>query len=233
MTVEAPFNYWGVESQVVTYRRAEELILREIDGVAHDEGGLLKVLPAAVYAGYDPNELSLWCVRRGYYCLPTIELVLLVKQLIGERSAVEIGSGHGALGRALGIPTTDSKMQDRPDISVHYERIGQATTTYPESVEKLTALEAVEKYKPKVVVAAWVTHRFNEKAPEREGNQYGVDEGKLLGKPFVKRYIFVGHERVHRKKPILERKHDTYKGSFLHGRPTDREGNVVWVWDCR
>ena len=58
----------------------------------------------------------------------------------------------------------------------------------------------------------------------------GVDEGKLLGKASVLRYVHVGHERVQREKPILGRPHATYRVPFLHGRSLDREGHVVWVW---
>lgn len=58
---------------------------------------------------------------------------------------------------------------------------------------------------------------------------HGIDEGKLLDKKCVRKYVFVGHERVHATKPILGRRHQTHRLPFLHSRALDRR-NVVWIW---
>jgi hypothetical protein len=210
-------------------REAE--ILSELDAACLTEG-VLRVMPAEFYASRSQDDLMVWCVRRGFYCLPTVELVEFLRAEIGGESAIEIGAGHGALGRALGIPMTDSKMQERADIAEIYRNALQAPISYPPDVEKLTALEAVEKYRPRVVIGAWVTHRYDSKVPERGGNMYGVDESKLLSKKWVRRYLFIGHERVCGQKPILSRRHTTYRFPFLFSRASDPL-NVIWSWKTR
>jgi len=189
-------------------------------------------MPAAFYARWPPRELFIWSVRRAFYCLPTHELVEFIRSQIDCEDAIEIGSGNGCLGRSVGVRLTDSKLQDREDMKARYEHEGQATVTYGADVEKLSALEAVEKYKPKVVLAAWVTHKFNPARPQARGNVYGVDEGRMLDKKFVKKYVFVGNEHVHgesARKPILGRPHATYRLPYNVSRSLDPR-NVVWVW---
>lgn len=192
--------------------------------------GVLQVMPASFYLGLDPNDLGVWCLRRGFYSLPTLELVEFLKGLIGSDSAIEIGAGHGALGRALGIPMTDSHMLGRDDVAEMYRATGQEVATYPADVEKLTALEACEKYRPRVVLGAWITHRYSPDRKDRGGNSYGVDESRMLSKGYLRRYIMVGHDRVHRLKPLLDRRHETHRPMGLVSRSPDREKNAVWVW---
>lgn len=210
-------------------REAE--VLAELDAACLAEG-VLQVMPAEFYARWSQNDLMVWCVRRGFYCLPTLELVEFLRTEIGGESAIEVGAGHGALGRALGIPVTDSKMQERSDIAEIYRSVDQAPINYPPDIEKLTALEAVEKYRPLVVIGAWVTHRYNSKVPERGGNAYGVDEVKLLSKKWVRQYLFIGHERVHSQKPLLSSRHATHRLPFLFSRGSDPL-NVIWSWKTR
>lgn len=189
-------------------------------------------MPASFYAHWPRHELMLWCTRRGFYCLPTHELVEFIRDQIDCEDALEVGAGNGCLGRSVGIPLTDSKQQEREDIKARYEDLGQALVTYGPDVEKLTALEAVEKYRPTVVLAAWVTHRWSRDRPQARGNMNGVDEGRLLDKKSVKKYIFVGNENVHvdqARKPILSRRHETYHPPYLHSRSLDPR-DVVWVW---
>lgn len=232
MTTEMiPFNFHGAEVHRLDTSRESE-ILAELDARCLDDQGQLEVMPAAFYATWPRQELSIWCVRRGLYCLPTHELVDFLREQIGDRTAIEIGSGNGCLGRSLGIPMTDSRQQELEHVEARYTQLGQAIVNYGPDVEKLTALEAVEKYKPQVVVAAWVTHRYDKARPRYRGNMYGVDEGRMLDKKWVKRYIFVGHEQVHgvqAPKPILGRRHETHRLPFLYSRsPEPRD--VVWIW---
>lgn len=224
----APYNWHGSEFRLLDSSRMPQ-ILEELDAACLQDGQL-QVMPASFYAQWPQNDLSIWCVKRGFYCLPTLELVEFVRDQIDCEDTVEIGAGNGALGRAVGVTLTDSYQQERPDVQELYSNeLGQATVPYGKDVEKLTALEAVEKYRPRVVLAAWVTHRFDRQRTDLRGNMHGVDEGKLLGKRFVKKYIFVGHERVHGTKPILSRRHATHRLPFLYSRAFDRR-DVVWVW---
>lgn len=206
----------------------EAEVMARMDKAFMRDAQHLDIVHSDYYKRLPQNDLSLWCLNRGFYCLPTYELIEWLKNEIGYvNDAIEIGSGNGAIGRALGIPRTDSKMQERPKIMALYESAGQGVVKYGADVETLTAGQAVAKYKPSVVVAAWVTHRYDPKAPRREGNMWGVSEEKILSQ--VGKYIFVGHERVHAKKPILRVKHKTYRFPWLVSRSPDPR-NVIWVW---
>jgi hypothetical protein len=224
----APFDWQSAQMGLLDASRAEE-VLTELDAECLKDGRL-QAMPAAFYAKWSQNDLSLWCVNRGFYCLPTLELVDFIRDQIDCENAIEIGAGNGALGRAVGIPMTDSRQQEREDVrELYIKKMGQAVVDYGDDVEKYTALEAAEKYRPRVILAAWVTHRFNPERPQSHGNMNGVDESKLLGKKYVKKYIFVGHERVHALKPILSRRHTAHRLPYLYSRSFDLQ-NVVWIW---
>ena len=227
----APYNYDGSRVALLDQSRREE-VLSELDAACLVDGKL-QAMPAAYYAGWSQNDLSLWCSLRGFYCLPTLELVEFVRDQIDCEDALEIGAGNGALGRAVGIPLTDSFQQEREDVrELYLEQLHQAVVPYGSDVERLTALEAVEKYKPTVVLAAWVTHRFIPARPKLRGNMNGVDESKLLQKKCVKKYIFVGHEHSHSLKPILHHPHTTHYLPYLYSRGFSGR-NLVWVWTTR
>lgn len=172
-------------------------------------------------------ELCAWCVKRSRYCVPTVELVQWLTEQINGRSAIEIGSGMGDLGRALAIQMTDSYAQTAPEMQLYYKMIGQPIVSPPPWVAKHDALEAVAKFKPRVVVAAWVTQLYRE--GELEGSAFGVDEDLLLSQ--VETYIHVGNLDVHGTKRILQRKHEAYQFPFLFSRGFDRSRNVVHVWN--
>jgi len=197
------------------------------------ENGQLRVVPTAFYERFTQDDISGFCLRHGLYCVPTTELVDKINELILEvsptRSGIEIGSGNGALGKALGIPCTDNHMQDDPTIRAYYQSMQQPTVQYGSHVERLDAEAAVERYRPEVVVAAWVTHKFNESDPDRGGNMFGVDEIAMLGK--IKRYIFVGNFYTHQSKPLLGVPHSVHAGEVCVSRSLRPRGNAIVVWD--
>lgn len=229
--MELPFNYLGTLATAELLDGSdEERILAELDQACLDDLGRLKVMPADFYAGRTQLELSIWCVRRGFYCLPTSELIDWLRVRIEDERAIEISAGHGAIGRALGIPITDSRLHENPSIVRHYESIEQGVTRYPDDVERLTATEACEKYKPSIVIGAWVVHRYDPRQHDSQGGVQGVDEFSMLMKPFVTRYIHIGHRRVHGKKPLLRKLAPTEHAlPGLYDRPSD-PGAVVWEW---
>lgn len=207
----------------------EKDIISELDAACLVEGEL-QPMPAAFYASRPRTELSLWCVRRGFYCLPTLELVALLHAFIGRRPAIEIGSGNGCLGRALGIPRTDSFQQAKNEMRLLYESMGQAPVVYGRDVEQMDALMAVQHYQPEVVVAAWVTHRYNKDEHYRGGNYEGVDEAALLEMPSVRHYIHVGALPTHEHKPLRQRQYHRARADFLFSRlplPQDE----LWIWE--
>jgi hypothetical protein len=215
-------------------RQAE--ICAELDALAFDEDGRLRVLPAREYQRHPQADLTVWCVLRGLYCLPTVELVAAVRELLPERwsscqlgAPIEIGAGNGAFGRALGVRMTDSHQQELPEVREYYHYIRQATVRYGVDVERRSAEEAVRAYEPEVVVAAWVTHRYEPERHEAGGNVMGIDEGALLRK--VRRYVHVGHERVHAGKALLALPHRTLRPEGLVSRALDWQKQVIWVWE--
>lgn len=199
-----------------------------LDRLLLDEQGLVRVLPASKLRELDTMDVRIWCHKRAVYGLPSEELVSFLRDRIAGRTAIEIGAGHGALGRALKIPVTDNRMQERPDIRLHYLLTGQPTIAYPRDVVGIDALEAVKKYRPQVVIASWVTQLYDPRDHARGGNAWGVDEGALL-KSGIEQYYFVGATSTHAVKPILQLPHEELSPDWLFGRgaPSDRR---IWVW---
>lgn len=200
-----------------------------VDKLLLDEKGLVRVLPESDLRKLPVELVRLWCHQRAVYLVPSGELIAWLAYRIGGRKAIEIGSGNGAVGRALGIPTTDNRSQERPDIKTLYALTGQPPIKYPDDIEALSALDAIKKYKPQVVIACWVTHLYREDEHERGGNMYGVDEDAVLDSG-IETYIHVGATSSHSQKRILSRPHEEHRPSFLFGRgkPEDR---VIWVWE--
>jgi hypothetical protein len=168
-----------------------------------DDQGVLKIMPASYYASTSNISRGMLGGKYGHYVLPTIELVEFLRSYIGDRSAIEIGSGNGVLAQALDIPATDSYLHDDESIRKYYKALGQVSTPYGRFVERIDGVSAAIKYKPDVIIGAWVTHRWD--STTHDGNYWGVDEDKLLD--FCSEYIFIGNEKVHANKPLW--KHPT------------------------
>jgi hypothetical protein len=192
------------------------------------EDGLLKVVDSAIYDSLPLNHIRLFAHMRGYYCLPTTELVDWLRVNFDLTSAIEIGAGHGALARCLNIPATDSKLQENPEVKLIYQLISQPITNYPKDVIKLDAIEAIKKFKPKVVIGCWVTHLYKEEDSHLEGNLFGIDEEWLLNN--VEKYIIIGNEITHNKKRILKRPHKKFQFPWLFSRSLNPAHNIIYVW---
>lgn len=192
-------------------------------------GQNIRPCAAADLEAIELNEVMVWCVQNGVYQVPTLELIDTLRKLIDGRSAVEICAGNGSVGRALGIPTTDSYVQEDPQLKAYHEAIGQPITVPGEDVERLEAMEAVRKYKPEVVLGTFVTHKWNE--GNKDGSVVGVDEPSILRFSSVKRYIVVGNTYTHRNKPVLRKQHQEIRGNYLVSRATDQSRNRIFVWD--
>lgn len=200
---------------------------RDLAAEVLDGEGRQRVLPAAFYAGTKLEERAVLCVKHGIYGLVTEELVAWIREHIGQRTAIEIGSGDGVLARALGIPATDNKMQERPALRAHYEMHGQAIVNYGPNVETIEGEEAVRKYAPQVIVASWLTHIYRPNAHERGGNMYAPDERELLAN--CEAFIFVGNTSAHAKHPILKIRHLHFEEPWLYSRAV-RGRNFVGIW---
>lgn len=191
--------------------------------------GTPKIMPASYFEATTQVERCAFALKNGIYQLYTTELIEWLKENIAGRTAIEVAAGNGVLGKALGIPATDSHQQADPVIAMTYMLHMQPTVHYGSHVEKLSAIDAVRKYHPQVVVACWATHKWNPKHPEREGNQDGLDEIKLLS--LCETYIFVGNREVHRNKPIWRLRHTRIEPPWLYSRAYNGSPNFIAVWN--
>lgn len=187
-----------------------------------DSEGRLRILPHAFYKTQEVNTVLFFMHQFGIYVLPTLELIEFLRaNIVG--SAIEIGCGNGAIGRALGIPVTDSKLQQEPLIAAYYKSINAPIISYPADVEKLDAEAAIQKYKPKTVVGAFITHKYNGK----NGNMYGVIEEKIIQSA---KYIHVGNNVTHGDKPILKHPHQSLYFDWLITRSVNQEENRIMIF---
>jgi len=193
--------------------------------------GRLKVLPADTYKQFPHEHIIQFAHDHGIYGFPTSELLEFIAEELGasRRNAIEIGAGNGVLSDALAITGTDSMMQSDPRVATYYNLFGQPQVTYGPNVKQLDGNSAVEFYKPSAVVAQWVTHLYNPQEHWREGNMYGVDEARIVKK--VRKYIFVGNDAPHGKKPILSMPHREIRADWIVSRAFDPKLNVIWIWE--
>jgi hypothetical protein len=189
------------------------------------------VVPTAAELDALPRlQLVQWCYQTARYGLVTQELVHFLHEVIGGRTALEVGAGVGDLGYALGIPMTDSAIQTDPVMRMFYVFGGQAPTNPPPDVERIDAEQALAKYKPQVIVASWLTQKFQEGDDTKriQSSVYGADEVALIHG--CETYIFIGNEGPHGDKRILALPHDTYAFPWLWSRAKAPQLNRIWVW---
>jgi hypothetical protein len=195
-----------------------------------DADGRLRLLAAADYDAIEPDALRYWCSVHGRYGLPTAELVAWLRDYIGDRHAIEIGSGYGDLAHSLGIRATDSKVQSRPDVAALYAAMGAATISYPAWVEEIDAVEAVRRDRPDVAIGSWLTHWIDPAlpVPEGGGSVCGIREDLILETGTT--YLMIGNLGVHGHKPIMSRPHEEHALPFLRSRAFRPELERVFVW---
>ena len=106
----------------------------ELDKLFLDENQKLISHPASVFHNIPNEELRVWCHANSIYQLPTTELLEFISENITGK-AIEIGAGNGCIGRALGIPITDSCLQEKNiEVRDYYHRNLQPTIKYPDDV---------------------------------------------------------------------------------------------------
>jgi hypothetical protein len=201
---------------------------RDLTSFAFD-GDRFRVMSAQAWHGTTQAERGMLCTKHAMYCLPTTELVERLQQIIGGRSAIEIGAGNGVLAQALDIHATDNHMQDIPRYRDAYTMLQQPTVRYGARVENLDAHAAVQRYTPQVVIAAWVTHRYDPARHEAGGNEIGVDEDAIIDS--VETYVMVGHTHVHRHKSIWSRPHEIEFPLYVLSRAMSGGKNFIATWN--
>jgi hypothetical protein len=84
---------------------------------------------------------------KGIYCFYSQELIKELCILIGDRNCLEIGAGDGTLMRFL----ADKGIRIHATDNYSWSHIVE----YPETVEKLSAKQALGQYQPQAVICSW------------------------------------------------------------------------------
>lgn len=214
-----------------TISKPPPMILNQLNDLFSPEGVIVPVSYKEVVK-FAPNALAWFCAKNAIYGIITTELIDYIKPLIEGRVAIEIGSGAGTFGRALGIPVTDSFQQmDHEEAKAFIRSYGGALIKYGEDVEKFDAVEAVKYYKPEVVIASWVTHKYYPYAHKLGGNEHGVAFDQLF-RYGAKKIILLGNEATHRNNPIMKDKKYRVVAKqepFFLSRSTKRKKNRLYI----
>lgn len=227
-------NVLGV-SQTITSQS-----ILEIEELLISDSNLLNVVPAERLSKFTQKQIQYFCMRYGFYSIPTKETIDFIKEEIGEhQKVIEIGSGNGVYARELDIIGTDNFMQDPrkaakfSGVADEYAKNGQEVVPYGDNVQEYDGRDAVRKFKAEVVVCSWVTHKYNRTKHHLGGNMYGVDFNWILDRAHVKKVIMVGNKTVHKNNPIMERPHREYTlDGALISRASIPDDNRIFVWDC-
>lgn len=204
--------------------------IRDIAGDVLDPvTGRFQILPASFWAGTTRPERAYFGTQNGIYSFPTVELAEYLRDIIGDRKAIEIGAGNGVLAETLGIIATDSFEQAKFSTRMYYEAAEAQTVPYGRDVRRITAFNAVRKFRPQVVLGCWVTHKMNIQAFQPTGHARGIDEEDILD--HCEQYVFVGNEKVHENKKIWERPHTIEYPDFVYSRANNGAREFVAIFE--
>lgn len=134
--------------------------ISELEELTGATAGMIRPIPSAEVEKFSFSVLRLFLHKYGLYTMPTVELIEYLAGIIEGKKAIEIGAGMGIIGRSLGIPVTDNKMQQWPQIKAHYDRMQQPTIQYPLDIIEMDAIKAVKHYKPDIVIGSYITHKW-------------------------------------------------------------------------
>ena len=220
-----------------------EINLRDVDPIrvmeladmlrGGDKNGLFAPIPWSEIKDDTPDTLNVVMQANGLYTFPTQELIDFLRQEIDDdpayepHTAIEICAGTGWIGRTLGIPITDSHMQERPDIRAAYIDQGSMPIIYPTDVEKLDALTAVRKYNPEYVIASYCTHLYGT-GSLKSGNSFGVDTRWIV--QHCHRFYHIGNDDIHSRDPIMQRPHKRLQFDWLVTRGNSAHARI-YVWE--
>lgn len=194
------------------------------------EDGTIECMPYEYWAQFPSLAVTAWANKRGYYCLPTTELIEWLTDRIAGRYAIEVASGSNGLYRHLGITGTDSRMQADPVIAMLYAMSGQKITEPPADVKTIDANAAVRELEPQVVVASWLTEYVSDEdvAAGRSGSMFGAHEEEIVNS--VEEFILIGATGTHGGKRIMDMSHEEHEFPWLVSRAVDPSSNRIWTW---
>jgi hypothetical protein len=196
-------------------------------------GMMIRPLPYAEIAGDTPDTLNMVMQALGLYTFPTTELTDWLRSQIDDdpelepHEAIEICCGTGWIGRTLGIPITDSRLQEREDIRKAYLSQGAVPISYPMDVEPLDALSAIRKYEPEFVIASYCTHLYGT-GSLKSGNSFGVDTRWV--RSHCRRFYHIGNDDIHGRDPIMKLPHQRLSFDWLVTRG-DASKARIYIWE--
>lgn len=208
--------------------------ITELEKLMIMEDGSIRPILFRETARFTQEQISTFCVLYGLYQFPTIELILWLRNEIGDLSeAIEIGAGNGCIGRSVGVRMYDSKVQEEPEMRAHYQSLGQPIITYGKDVIKMDGLAAIIATRPKVVLGCWITGK--KKGGVRISDVVGVEEERMF-KHGVTKYIHVGNLNTHLTKPIMQKANGlgvnvtTVYQPWLVTRSLNYDRNIIHVF---
>ncbi len=190
----------------------------------------MKLLSAKDLMQFGWEKLRVFAHHYAIYQFPTIELLELLKNVIGDDldNCIEIGAGRGDVGRLLGVKMTDSKQQDKKQYQEMYAKIKQPTIIYPSDVKGLNYKEAIKKHRPKTVLGCWVTHKYDPKHHSAGGNIEGIESDYIIKRA---KFVFVGNLETHKNWRIPEMcQYKTYFNEGIISRAANHAANFVAVF---
>jgi len=149
-----------LEPQYIDLERAKDIV-NSLQGV----DGHIYPIPYSHIKNDTLDTLNLVMQAMGLYTFPTLELCNWINSQIDDNpelephSAIEICAGTGWIGRTIGIPITDVKNMENPQVQHIMTQSFSVPTIYADDVEQLEASEAVDKYSPDIVIGSFVTSR--------------------------------------------------------------------------
>lgn len=204
--------------------------ISELEEVMIDkETGYIKSISieALMGAGITMDQIRWFMHVHGLYTFPTTELIDWLKSIIDPDSCIEICAGTGWIGRELDIISTDSQSQADSEVATTYLSNGVIPIIYPDDVEKLTAVEAIKKYRPKYVIGSYVTAKYGTSGANY-GSIFGVNTKWVSNNCGM--FIMIGNENIHSKDSIMKTPHKTYEFPWLITRG-DTSKARIYVWE--
>jgi hypothetical protein len=240
-----------IEPELVNYDRAVEIV-ESLVGL----DGRIYPIPYS-YIQNDTLDTLNWVMQAlGLYTFPTLELCEWLSSQIDDNPdyephpAIEICAGTGWIGRQLGIPSTDIKSMENPIVKGIMAQCLSVPTIYSEDVETMEASEAVNKYKPDIVIGSYVTSKqlvdkidkkkamtIGIKLPyggvmeqnlmdlAREEVKVGVDVKSICRK--VYKVILVCNMRTHRNESYISLPHQTLSFPWLVTRGDISQAKIL------
>jgi len=240
-----------IEPELVSYDRATEIVNSLIGS-----DGCIYPIPYSFIKDDTLDTLNWVMQALGLYTFPTLELCEWLESQIDDNpeyephSAIEICAGTGWIGRQLRIPITDVKNMENPEVQKVMLDSMSVPTIYANDVETLEASEAINKYKPDIVIGSYVTSKqlidkidrkkaitIGVKLPYggvlkqnlidivRKEVKVGVDVRGICRK--VYKVILVCNMRVHRNESYISLPHKTLSFPWLVTRGDTSQSKIL------